>query len=227
MYTPGCLIAEPFSVSGSWSLHGCDLHPAASGAISKVLALPLYLFHPFSCRLNQADFYSMDSSPKTPTGEPGDAVEMEAHLRSVVSSKDSSWEKGDAINAQVTSAEVHDDLDERRDATKSTHEDALNMRRMGRTQQLVRQFRLLSVASFVAIATAAWEIGIFTITPGLTDGGRPLLLYSVIWNFVGFGPIYLSMAEMASMAPIAGAQYHWVSEFAPESLQKILSYFTG
>ena len=26
------------------------------------------------------------------------------------------------------------------------------------------------------------------------------------------------------MAPIAGAQYHWVSEFAPESLQKPLSY---
>lgn len=24
-----------------------------------------------------------------------------------------------------------------------------------------------------------------------------------------FGPIYLSLAEMASMAPIAGAQYHW------------------
>jgi len=24
-----------------------------------------------------------------------------------------------------------------------------------------------------------------------------------------FGPIYFSLAEMASMAPIAGAQYHW------------------
>ena len=35
------------------------------------------------------------------------------------------------------------------------------------------------------------------------------------------------MAEMASMAPIAGAQYHWVSEFAPERYQKILSYLTG
>lgn len=29
------------------------------------------------------------------------------------------------------------------------------------------------------------------------------------------------------MAPIAGAQYHWVSEFAPEGYQRILSYFTG
>ena len=35
------------------------------------------------------------------------------------------------------------------------------------------------------------------------------------------------MAEMASMAPIAGAQYHWVSEFAPEKWQGILSYITG
>ncbi|TQS31534.1 hypothetical protein Golomagni_08180, partial [Golovinomyces magnicellulatus] len=35
------------------------------------------------------------------------------------------------------------------------------------------------------------------------------------------------MAEMASMAPIAGAQFNWVSEFAPESIQRSLSYFTG
>ena len=113
------------------------------------------------------------------------------------------------------------------DGTKSSADDSINMRRMGRRQELVRHFRMLSVASFVAIATAAWEIGLFEITPGLTDGGRPVLVYSVLWNFVGFGPIYLSMAEMASMAPIAGAQYHWVSEFAPESMQKILSYLTG
>lgn len=83
------------------------------------------------------------------------------------------------------------------------------------------------MASFVAIATAAWEIGLFNITPGLTDGGRPALVWSVLWNFIGFGPVYLSMAEMASMAPIAGSQYHWVSEFAPESIQRVLSYYTG
>jgi len=31
----------------------------------------------------------------------------------------------------------------------------------------------------------------------------------------------------ADRAPIAGAQYHWVSEFAPESCQRFLSYLTG
>lgn len=153
---------------------------------------------------------------------------MSSHPVSHLSSNQYPAEKG---GADDNTHEVNEVLDDDDDAThtahKSTREDAENMRRMGRSQQLVRSFRLFSVASFTAIATAAWEIGLFEISPGLTDGGRPALVYSVIWNFIGFGPIYLSMAEMASMAPIAGAQYHWVSEFAPERLQKVLSYFTG
>lgn len=94
-------------------------------------------------------------------------------------------------------------------ATKSTVQDAEGMRRMGKDQQLVRHFRMLSITSFTAIATAAWEIGLFLLTPGLVDGGRSGLVYNTLWNFIGFGPIYLSMAELSSMAPIAGAQYHW------------------
>jgi len=39
--------------------------------------------------------------------------------------------------------------------------------------------------------------------------------------------VILSLAEMSSMAPTAGGQYHWVSEFSPPSIQKPLSYFTG
>lgn len=37
----------------------------------------------------------------------------------------------------------------------------------------------------------------------------------------------LSLAEMSSMAPSAGGQYHWISEFAPRSIQKLLSYLVG
>jgi choline transport protein len=35
------------------------------------------------------------------------------------------------------------------------------------------------------------------------------------------------MAEMASMAPTSGGQYHWVSEFSPRKYQKFLSFVTG
>lgn len=125
----------------------------------------------------------------------------------------------------------HESLEAQQDAdlseTLSTPADGADMRRMGKEQRLIRRFRPLSITSFTAIATASWELGIFVITPGLTDGGRAGLLWNAIWCFLGFAPIYLSMAEMASMAPIAGAQYHWVSEFAPESCQRSLSYFTG
>lgn len=39
--------------------------------------------------------------------------------------------------------------------------------------------------------------------------------------------VVASMAEMASICPTSGGQYHWVSEFAPPSAQRFLSYITG
>jgi choline transport protein len=50
-------------------------------------------------------------------------------------------------------------------------------------------------------------------------------MYIIVVFF--FFLVNISMAEMASMAPTAGGQYHWISEFAPPSAQKILSYFMG
>ncbi|KAK3109703.1 hypothetical protein LTR53_016757 [Teratosphaeriaceae sp. CCFEE 6253] len=155
------------------------------------------------------------------------------HGRAVEMAGPDGFEMQDRKPAHTVERDVHHDSslefqdDEDRSVTHSSQADANGMRRMGKEQQLVRQFRLLSISSFVAIATATWEIGLFTIGQSFVDGGRPELIYSTMWNFICFGPIYLSMAEMASMAPIAGAQYHWVSEFAPESCQRFLSYMTG
>lgn len=39
--------------------------------------------------------------------------------------------------------------------------------------------------------------------------------------------VYLSLAETASMAPTSGVQYHWTSQLALESMQKVLSYIVG
>jgi choline transport protein len=61
----------------------------------------------------------------------------------------------------------------------------------------------------------------------LGNGGTGGLIYVYIGTVIGFTLIILSMAEMASMAPTAGGQYHWVSEFAPRSAQRFLSYFIG
>jgi len=55
------------------------------------------------------------------------------------------------VNTTVDFLEGQDDEELR--ATKSTRQDAAGMRRMGKEQQLVRNFRQLSMTSFVAIAT--------------------------------------------------------------------------
>jgi choline transport protein len=45
------------------------------------------------------------------------------------------------------------------------------------------------------------------------------LFWSLCWAYTGQFFIVLSLAEMAAMAPTAGGQYHWVSEFAPREYQ--------
>ena len=136
----------------------------------------------------------------------GDEVEMMDHPTATARTSTDIGvvrEKLTAI-ADVNSAESLEDQDEALKASKSTPGDAANMRRMGKQQQLVRHFRLISTVSFVALATAAWEIGLFVITPGLTDGGRAGLVWNVLWNIIGFGPIYLSMAEVGTLIRSAG-----------------------
>lgn len=53
------------------------------------------------------------------------------------------------------------------------------------------------------------------------------MFWSLCWAYAGQTFVILSLAEMASMAPTAGGQYHWVSEFAPPEHQKLLSYISG
>ncbi|UDD57211.1 hypothetical protein AFCA_004721 [Aspergillus flavus] len=101
------------------------------------------------------------------------------------------------------------------------------MWRVGRDQELNRNFRFLSVLGFSAVLMCTWEAVLFGSSNGLTNGGKGGMIYTYLGGLIGFSFVILSMAEMASMAPTSGGQYHWVSEFAPRSCQKPLSYITG
>ncbi|KAI7780613.1 hypothetical protein LA080_015896 [Diaporthe eres] len=85
--------------------------------------------------------------------------------------------------------------------------DEMDMDRMGKLQELRRNFNIIGIS----------------LSNGGTAGG--------IWMFLSvcFGMCFvmLSMAELASMAPTSGGQYHWVSELAPKQHQKFLSYLVG
>ncbi|KAF2686398.1 amino acid transporter [Lentithecium fluviatile CBS 122367] len=108
-----------------------------------------------------------------------------------------------------------------------TKNDRVDMARMGKVQELRRNYRPLSALAFTVIIQGTWEVLMTATYQGLVDGGPAGLIWSFIWTFIGFIFIVASLAEMASMAPTAGGQYHWVSEFSPPKLQKPLSYFVG
>ncbi|KAK2764533.1 hypothetical protein FQN54_009228 [Arachnomyces sp. PD_36] len=82
--------------------------------------------------------------------------------------------------------------------------DKEDMSVMGKSQVLRRNFRLL--------------------TSGLTDGGTAGLIWGFLIVTAGVSLVFSSLAEMSSMAPTSGGQYHWVSEFAPPSCQRFLSW---
>ncbi|SMQ47770.1 unnamed protein product [Zymoseptoria tritici ST99CH_3D1] len=110
---------------------------------------------------------------------------------------------------------------------RGTQFDQTDMKRMGKQQELRRNFRTLSTLAFVVILQGTWEVLLAASYQGLVAGGLAGLFWSYVWTFCCNLFVVVSLAEMASMAPTAGGQYHWVSEFAPIKHQRWLSYFTG
>ncbi|KAF2004743.1 amino acid transporter [Amniculicola lignicola CBS 123094] len=110
---------------------------------------------------------------------------------------------------------------------KGSTEDQKDMQRMGKTQELRRNFRFVSIFGYSMILMATWETGLTTLIIPLLNGGTGGAIWMFLGTAVGMGFVITSMAEMASMAPTSGGQYHWVSEFAPRKHQKFLSYIVG
>ncbi|RMZ84563.1 hypothetical protein DV737_g1207, partial [Chaetothyriales sp. CBS 132003] len=110
---------------------------------------------------------------------------------------------------------------------RGTDADKHDMSTLGHRQVLKRNFRFVTMLGFASTVMASWEILLPLFTFVLTDGGTPLLFWGFIACITGQTLVYASISEVASMSPTAGGQYHWVSEFAPPRLQKVLSYLTG
>ncbi|KAM5443436.1 hypothetical protein MferCBS31731_001757 [Microsporum ferrugineum] len=103
-------------------------------------------------------------------------------------------------------------------ADDASNNDQKDMSRLGKPQQ------------FNNFLQAEYGLNIFmnsTSTLALVNGGKAGMVYMYIATFIGFFCSVVSMAEIASISPTSGGQYHWVSEFASPKYQKFLSYITG
>lgn len=64
------------------------------------------------------------------------------------------------------------------------------------------------------------------VRPGFLCNRNYLTNRSVL-AFLGTIAVALSLAEMSSIYPTAGGQYHWVAGLAPPKYRKTASWFTG
>ncbi|QIW98180.1 hypothetical protein AMS68_003698 [Peltaster fructicola] len=124
-------------------------------------------------------------------------------------------------------------LEELHDGKSNVHQkggspqDEREMMRMGKNQELRRNFKFVGIVGFVTILQSTWEGVLLTNYYGLLNGGTAGVIWVTIAVWLCMLAMIASLGEMASMAPTAGGQYHWVSEFAPRSFQKPLSYVVG
>ncbi|KAK5118990.1 hypothetical protein LTR62_000201 [Meristemomyces frigidus] len=110
-----------------------------------------------------------------------------------------------------------------------TEADAQDMARLGRSQELRRNFKSLSVLGLSVTTMATWSALLLTNFFVMVNGGLAGAVWTYLASWICTFALAASLAEMASMAPTSGGQYHWwwVSEFAPHSQSRFLSYVTG
>lgn len=121
----------------------------------------------------------------------------------------------------------HNELSANGDIANSSEKDVVDMRKLGVKQETKRRFGLWTMLAFTATMMATWESAIPFFTTAFINGGGVSMIYGYILAFIGALATCASMAEMASMYPISGGQYHWVAILAPRGQAKFLSWLTG
>jgi choline transport protein len=112
------------------------------------------------------------------------------------------------------------------DASSIDH-DALKLAEMGYTQDMQRNFSVLSVLGVGFSLTNTWFGISAALVTGINSGGPLLVIYGVIIIFVVSISVGVTLSELASAMPNAGGQYFWANELAPKRYANIASYLTG
>lgn len=93
---------------------------------------------------------------------------------------------------------------------QGTATDQKDMMVLGKKQVLRRNFRFITMLGFGSTVICSWEVILPVFSFVLTDGGYGTLFWGFIAVTIGMLLVYASLAEMVSMCPTAGGQYHWV-----------------
>ncbi|ETN42760.1 uncharacterized protein HMPREF1541_01918 [Cyphellophora europaea CBS 101466] len=109
---------------------------------------------------------------------------------------------------------------ELKNRTVDTQEDKLDapssQRALSRSQQtLDRYINFIPTVAFPVTLQTSWEALSVSFGAGLLNGGPTALVWGLLLCLVGTLTIALSLAEMASITPVVGAQYRWTALYSP------------
>ncbi|RMZ85700.1 hypothetical protein DV736_g6551, partial [Chaetothyriales sp. CBS 134916] len=82
---------------------------------------------------------------------------------------------------------------------RGTAEDRHDMRVLGKTQVLRRNFKGITILGFASMVMVAWEALLVVVPYPLLDGGSPCLFWGLIIAPIGLTFVYMSLAELASI----------------------------
>ncbi|KAJ2992806.1 hypothetical protein NUW58_g2040 [Xylaria curta] len=95
------------------------------------------------------------------------------------------------------------------------------------THYTQRNFGFMSILGFSCTVLITWEGMLIVSTQSLLNGGPAGVIWGYLIVWIGTISTFAVLSELASMAPTAGGQYHWVAMLAPQSSRKFLSFITG
>ncbi|KAJ6151137.1 hypothetical protein N7470_007731 [Penicillium chermesinum] len=88
--------------------------------------------------------------------------------------------------------------------------DDIQLQRLGKKPVLKRNFGILSLLGFSCTILSTWEGLLGAFVEALENGGSAGAVYSFIYAWTGTGCCFIVLAELSSMAPTSGGQYHWL-----------------
>lgn len=92
---------------------------------------------------------------------------------------------------------------------------------------LRRNMNVLTLIAFGFSNSSSWvALGLSAII-AIVQGGTTTLLYGTFLVSVAYACTGLTLAELVSVYPTAGGQYHFTSILAPKRVSKPLSYISG
>ncbi|KAL5121435.1 hypothetical protein ACEQ8H_000506 [Pleosporales sp. CAS-2024a] len=121
-------------------------------------------------------------------------------------------------------SQVHDEY---LASSEASDVDARDLALLGKKAVLRRTFSPLAILGVACASTITWEAMFALFVFGLQNGGPAGLLYGFLFCWLGWAAVVATMAELVSMWPTAGGQYHWTYMLAPKGWKAGLSYFTG